>query len=99
MKKIETKKTQHKCALVSAFLLILLLTGTLFLRYVEKVPFLEAFYYVCATMTTLGYGSPSFSSRGGRVFAVLWILVGTIFVAQFFMCFAELGLKRGRNNW
>ncbi|KMS95936.1 hypothetical protein BVRB_003720 [Beta vulgaris subsp. vulgaris] len=98
MRKTQTKKTQHKCALVFVFLLVILLSGTLFLRFVEKVRFFEAFYCVCATITTLGYGSPSFSSLGGRIFGVLWILTGTMFVAQFFLCLAELSTEKRQKH-
>ncbi|KAL2944116.1 Two-pore potassium channel 1 [Bienertia sinuspersici] len=60
--------------------------------------FFEAFYCVCATITTLGYGYPSFSTLGGRAFALLWILVGTVFVAQFFLCIAELNAEKRQKH-
>lgn len=98
MKKIETNKAQHKCVTVFVFLLLLIMSGTIFLRFVEKMRFFEAFYCVCATITTLGYGYPSFGTLGGRVFAVLWILIGTICVAQFFLHLAEFNSEKRQKH-
>ncbi|XP_021771352.1 two-pore potassium channel 1-like [Chenopodium quinoa] len=98
MKKIKRNKAKHKVVLIFVFLLFLMLSGTLFLKFVEKMRFFEAFYCVCATVSTLGYGYPSFSSLGGRVFAILWILIGTICVAQFFLYLAELHAERRQNH-
>ncbi|KAJ9562753.1 hypothetical protein OSB04_007913 [Centaurea solstitialis] len=42
------------------------------------------------TMTTLGYGDKSFSTTGGRIFAIFWILFSTICLAQVLFAFAEL---------
>ncbi|KAL5071872.1 hypothetical protein RYX36_022759 [Vicia faba] len=49
--------------------------------------FVDAFYCVCSTVTTLGYRDNSFSTPIGRTFAVFWILSSTICLAQ---CFAYL---------
>ncbi|KAJ8429461.1 hypothetical protein Cgig2_015313 [Carnegiea gigantea] len=97
MKEIETKKAAYKCLLVFIVLLVLIITGTTFLALVEKLDFVDAFYCVCATITTLGYGDRSFSSEEGRVFAVFWILVSTICLAQFFLYIAELHTERRQN--
>ncbi|OMO64679.1 hypothetical protein COLO4_31923 [Corchorus olitorius] len=56
----------------------------------NKMEFIDAFYCVCSTITTLGYGDESFSSGVGRLFASFWILSGTVCVAQFFLYLAEL---------
>lgn len=93
MKEIETNKTRYKCFLVLALLLILIISGTIFLVLVEKLDFVDAFYCVCVTITTLGYGDHSFSTEGGRVFAVLWILTSTICLGQFFFYVAELNTE------
>jgi len=97
MKGIETKKTAYKCLLVFIFLLVLIITGTTFLALVEKLDFVDAFYCVCATITTLGYGDRSFSTEAGRIFAVFWILVSTVCLAQFFLYVAELYTERRQN--
>nr|ASM90229.1 potassium channel protein [Sesuvium portulacastrum] len=94
LKEIETNKTKYKFLLALIFLLILIFTGTIFLTLVEKLDIINAFYCVCATITTLGYGDYSFSTEGGRIFAVLWILTSTICLAQFFLYLAELNTEK-----
>ncbi|XP_057441019.1 two-pore potassium channel 1-like isoform X2 [Lotus japonicus] len=93
LKEIETNKTRYKFLLVLLLLLVLITVGTIFLVSVEKLDFVDAFYCVCSTITTLGYGDKSFSTQAGRVFAVIWILIGTITVAQFFLYMAELNTE------
>ncbi|KAK9689476.1 hypothetical protein RND81_09G061800 [Saponaria officinalis] len=97
MNETETKKVKHKCVVTSIILLILVVTGIIFLMFVEKLDFIDAFYCVCVTVTSLGYGDHSFSTKRGRVFAVIWILTSTICLAQFFLYIAELNTERRQN--
>ncbi|TKY57393.1 Two-pore potassium channel 1 [Spatholobus suberectus] len=90
LKEVETNKTKYKFLVVFFLLLILIISGTIFLVTVEKLDIIDAFYCVCSTFTTLGYGDKSFSTQAGRIFAVFWILTGTICLAQFFLYIAEL---------
>lgn len=94
MKEIETNKARYKFILALVLLLILIITGTIFLRFVEKLDFIDAFYCVCSTITTLGYGDRSFSTEEGRIFAVIWILMSTICLAQFFLYLTEMHADR-----
>ncbi|XP_010644564.1 two-pore potassium channel 1 [Vitis vinifera] len=94
LKEMETNKVRYKCLMVFLLLLLIITCGTVFLAKVEKLSFVDAFYCVCSTITTLGYGDVSFSTEAGRAFAVLWILFGTISLAQFFLYVAELNTER-----
>ncbi|XP_021771376.1 two-pore potassium channel 1-like [Chenopodium quinoa] len=94
MKEIETNKSRYKFILSLIFLLILIMIGTLFLTFVEKLDIVDAFYCVCCTITTLGYGDRSFSTKGGRLFAVVWILTSTICLAQFFLYLTEINTEK-----
>lgn len=96
MKEFETKKVYHKCLVVLALLLMLMATGTTFLVLVEEKGVIDAFYCVCCTITSLGYGDQSFSTEGGRIFAVFWILASTLCLGQFFLHVAELNTERRR---
>ncbi|KAE8714872.1 Two-pore potassium channel 1 [Hibiscus syriacus] len=91
---IDTNKVKYKFLTIVALLLVLIIAGIGFLFLVEGMEFLDAVYCVCATITTLGYGDKSFSSQEGRVFAILWILTGTVCLAQFFLYLAELYTER-----
>ncbi|XP_024027360.1 two-pore potassium channel 1 isoform X2 [Morus notabilis] len=93
LKEAAMNRTRYKCILAFVILLVLMITGTIFLSTVEKLDLVDAFYCVCSTITTLGYGDKSFSTKGGRVFAVFWILISTICLAQFFLYIAELNTE------
>lgn len=85
----QTHKAQWKLYLSLAILLALIVVGIVVLHEVEGLDFLNSFYCVCSTITTLGYGDQSFSTEGGRIFAVVWILVSSVCLAQFFLYLAE----------
>ncbi|OMP04255.1 hypothetical protein COLO4_09816 [Corchorus olitorius] len=94
LNEIENNKAQNKFYTALILLVVLVLAGTVFLWKVERLDLVDAFYCVCSTVTTLGYGDKSFSTQGGRVFAVFWIFAGTICLAQFFLYIAELNAEK-----
>ncbi|CAA6657319.1 unnamed protein product [Spirodela intermedia] len=89
MKEIGANRAKYKFLTTAVFLALLMAVGEVFLWKVEKLSPVDAFYCVCSTITTLGYGDKSFSTLGGRVFAIIWILTSTICLAQFFLYLAE----------
>lgn len=91
---METNRIKYKFYTVALLLAMVIVAGTVFLWKVEKLSLVDSFYCVCATITTLGYGDKSFSSKLGRVFAVFWITTSTLIMAQFFMYLAELYTER-----
>ncbi|MED6196291.1 cAMP-dependent protein kinase subunit [Stylosanthes scabra] len=93
LKEVEVNKARYKFLLAFSLLLIMIIVGTVFLVTVEKLEVIDAFYCVCSTLTTLGYGDKSFSTEAGRIFAVFWILAGTISLAQVFLYIAELNTE------
>lgn len=93
LKEVKNHKIRLKFFLVFFLLLFLIAIGTAFLVSVEKLDVIDAFYCVCSTFTTLGYGDRSFSTQAGRIFAVFWILAGTICLAQLFLCIAEMNTE------
>ncbi|KAM5584488.1 hypothetical protein ABKV19_004053 [Rosa sericea] len=93
LKEVETNSMRYKCIIVFILLLVLMISGTIFLATVEKLDLVDAFYCVCCTITSLGYGDKSFSTEAGRVFAVFWILSSTTCLAQFFLYVAELNTQ------
>ncbi|CAH1444294.1 unnamed protein product [Lactuca virosa] len=98
LKKIKTKKVRNKCIILVVFLLVLMAAGTGIFIYVEELDFIHAFYCVIATLTGLGYIDKCFSTTGGRVFALFWILLGTIYVAQLLFTFALLHTERRQRS-
>lgn len=70
MRAMETNRMKYKFYCVALLVAMVMVVGTVFLWKVEKLSLVDSFYCVCATITTLGYGDKSFSSKLGRVFAV-----------------------------
>ncbi|XP_022936020.1 two-pore potassium channel 1 [Cucurbita moschata] len=97
-KEIDTNKARNKCIVVFLFLLLFIIFGTVFLVTLEELDFIDAFYCVCSTITTLGYGDKSFSTRWGRLFAIFWILISSITLAQFFLYIAVLNTERRKKS-
>ena len=93
LKEIQNNRMKYKFYTASILLVVLILIGTIFVSKVENLDLVDAFYCVCSTITTLGYGDKSFSTKGGRIFAIFWILAGTICLAQFFLYIAELNTE------
>ncbi|KAF6145061.1 hypothetical protein GIB67_013412 [Kingdonia uniflora] len=93
LKKIESNKVKYKLFMVLIFLILLIIAGTIFLSEIENLSLVDSFYCVCATITTLGYGDKSFSTKAGRIFAVFWILTSTISLALCFLYLAELNTQ------
>ncbi|KAL4562528.1 hypothetical protein LXL04_034735 [Taraxacum kok-saghyz] len=90
IKEAESNKVKYKFFTILTLIIFLMTVGTLFLSLVEQLSYFEAFYCVCATITTLGYGDKSFSTHGGRLFAIFWILITTVCLAQLFVYLVEL---------
>ncbi|KAM0063818.1 putative Two pore domain potassium channel, EF-hand domain pair [Helianthus debilis subsp. tardiflorus] len=90
LKEMETNRVRYRCIIFSILMVVLIASGTIFLTTVEHMALVDAFYCVCSTITTLGYGDKSFSTPAGRIFAIFWILTSTICLAQLLFAFAEL---------
>ncbi|KAF2305569.1 hypothetical protein GH714_006824 [Hevea brasiliensis] len=102
MKEIESNRVRYKFLLTLAIMLLLMVVGTIFISSVEGLDLMNAIYFVCSTVTTLGYGDKSFSTRGGRAFAIFWILISTVGLGQFFFNVAEMfteSRQRALVNW
>ncbi|KAK8369191.1 hypothetical protein V6Z11_A01G095400 [Gossypium hirsutum] len=64
LKEIETNRVKYKFYTTLIILVVLILSGTIFLYKVENLGLVDSFYCVCSTITTLGYGDKSFSTEG-----------------------------------
>ncbi|XP_051134021.1 two-pore potassium channel 1 [Andrographis paniculata] len=94
LKELENNKVEYKCFVSMGILAVLFLVGMFVLVQIEGLGVVDAIYCVCSTITTLGYGDKSFSTKGGRAFAILWILTSTICLAQLLCYIAELNTER-----
>lgn len=56
--------------------------GTVFYRFVEDMSWIDSLYFSVITLTTVGYGDLAPTTTAGKVFTMVYVLVGIgIFVA------------------
>lgn len=63
--------------------IIIIFSGTLVYHYVEGWSFIDSFYFSVVTLTTIGYGDFSPQTDGGKLFTVLYIIVGIGMILSF----------------
>ncbi|KAG9447567.1 hypothetical protein H6P81_013695 [Aristolochia fimbriata] len=76
--------------------------GTIMVRVLERLSWVDSFYFSVTSVTTVGYGDYSFRTLKGRLFATVWLLVSTLAVARAFLYLAELRIEkrnRGIAKW
>lgn len=73
--------------------------GVLIMHFVEKIGWLDSFYFSVMSVTTVGYGDRAFNTLPGRLLAAIWLLVSTLAVARAFLHLAEVRVdKRNRER-
>lgn len=80
------------------FVLLILLAGALFYHKVEGWSFLDALYFSVITLTTIGYGDFAPHTAAGKIFTMLYILVGLGVLAVFVTSIAEHALEEQRQR-
>ncbi|KAI4331121.1 hypothetical protein MLD38_029339 [Melastoma candidum] len=54
----------------------------------------DSFYLSVTSVTTVGYGDYSFTTLGGRCFAIVWLLVSSLAVARAFLFLTEMRIDQ-----
>lgn len=80
------------------FVVILLLAGMLFYHRVEGWSDLDALYFTVVTLTTIGYGDFTPHTPAGKIFTMIYILLGLGVLAVFISTIAEHTLEEQRQN-
>ena len=58
------------------FVLIILLSGTVFYSQIEKWSLLDSLYFSTTTLTTVGYGDLAPKTDIGKIFTIVYLFVG-----------------------
>ncbi len=62
-------------------MLVLMGSGATFYHFVERISWLDAFYFTTMTLATVGYGDITPKTNAGKVFTMFYVFLGiTIFV-------------------
>lgn len=84
--------TARKQMLASATSALILLTiGAVFFHVIEKLSWINAFYFCTVSLATVGYGDIVPKTDGEKLFIMAYILVGIGIIATF----ANLLIKSG----
>jgi voltage-gated potassium channel len=69
--------------LISSAILILAI-GTVFYHIVEKLSWVNAYYFCVVTLSTVGYGDIVPHTDAGKIFTTFYILTGVGIITTFF---------------
>lgn len=83
-----------RVALAAHGMLFFLAIGTLFFSLNENWSCLDALYFCAVSLTTVGYGDLRLSFKSSRIFACVYLLLGTLMTAFFLGSIAELFMAR-----
>lgn len=63
--------------------LVLLSIGATFFHYVQKLSWLDAFYFCTISLATIGYGDIVPTTPAGKIFIMFYVVVGIGIIATF----------------
>lgn len=66
-----------------AMTLLALVGGIIFYHFVEKLGWVDAFYFCVVTLATVGYGDITPKTDAGKIFTSFYILVGVSIIGTF----------------
>ena len=75
------KELGNSLSLAVSLILGLLLTGTVFFHYSEKLEWIDSFYFSGVTMTSVGYGDITPTNDASKIFTVFFTIISlSVFV-------------------
>jgi hypothetical protein len=69
--------------------LVVLINGTVIYHFVEGWKWLDSFYFSVITLTTVGYGDFAPKTDLGKLFSILYILIGVGIIFGFINAFYQ----------
>ena len=73
---VEFRKNRGILRVVGVFALLILIGGAIFYNKVEGLGWIDAFYFCTITLTTIGYGDIAPQTDAGKLFTMMYALIG-----------------------
>ncbi|MFN8596544.1 MAG: potassium channel family protein [Anaerolineae bacterium] len=86
------QRPESRALLLTAFSVIAI--GTVFYHGVEGWSWLDAAYFCVVTMATIGYGDLTPKTDAGKLFTIVYILIGLGVISGFFAVLGETVLRQ-----
>lgn len=74
--------------------LAVLIVGTIFYNQVEGWSILDSFYFTVVALTTVGFGDFSPQTEVGKVFTIIYLIIGLGLLSSFIIQMAQLNRER-----
>lgn len=74
---------KYKYRVISGAAIFTLLFGTVFYHIVEKLNWVDAWYFSVITLATVGYGDITPKTDLGKLFTTLYVLIGVGIIVAF----------------
>lgn len=78
------KKATDIYTILASLTLAIILIGTVFYHFVERLSWLNSFYFSVVTLATVGYGDIVPKTDIGKLFTVFYIFIGVGIISAFF---------------
>ncbi|MBO0409438.1 two pore domain potassium channel family protein [Enterococcus hulanensis] len=98
--KILFRQDEQKAIMLAV--LFILTIGTIFYHNIEKMSYLDALYFSVMTLATVGYGDLSPHTALGKLFTIVYVLIGvgiiTAVIANFNRALVEYHKNKKRSE-
>ena len=91
-------KSDESFRILTALVVSLLLSGTVFFTLVEGWSVLDSIYFSVTTLTTVGFGDPAPATAAGKIFTMVYIFVGLGVIGGFINVLAKNTFARQRRR-
>jgi hypothetical protein len=87
------QRPETRALLISAGVVVIV--GVAFYTIVEQWSWLDALYFCIVTLGTVGYGDITPTTQLGKIFTIIYIIVGLVIIGGFFATAGELFREHG----